>query len=47
MNDPHRRNQQPDSYMDDSQLDHFDQEDLENREKPKVTYICGGNKHYS
>lgn len=28
--------------MDDSGLHDINEEDLESREKPKVTYICGG-----
>lgn len=28
--------------MDDSNLHEFGEEDMENKEKPKVTYICGG-----
>jgi len=29
--------------MDDSGLHELNDEEMENREKPKVTYICGGN----
>jgi hypothetical protein len=29
-------------YMDDSNLHDVNDEDFENREKPKVTYVCGG-----
>jgi hypothetical protein len=28
--------------MDDSNLHELNDEDMESREKPKVTYICGG-----
>lgn len=30
------------SMMDDSNLHEINDEDMESREKPKVTYICGG-----
>ena len=30
------------TYMDDSNLQNVNDEDMESKEKPKVTYICGG-----